>query len=199
MSTSWADMRKTNGAELSAAAGTGGRELVEQLYRLRWAELCRYVRRTFGAGPPEPEEVAQAAFARLAALERPGDIENPRAFLYQCARNIVIDYRRREAVRASVSGDTMMFESHERTTTPDPERVLSSKQRLAIVEIAVRGMEPKRRRVLIMHAIHGLNYSEIARDMGLSPTRVTQLFASAVLECERAIRAAEPLDDETGR
>jgi RNA polymerase sigma-70 factor (ECF subfamily) len=178
--------------------GDGRRALVEQIYRRHWAELCRYARRAFGAGPPEPEEVAQAAFARFAGLDRPDEVAHPRAFLYQCARNVVLDQRRRDAVRARADGEVQALSGCDGPVVLDAERVLSGKERLQIVEAAIRVMEAKRRRVLVMHAIHGLGYSEIARREGLSPTRVTQLVASAVAECERALRFAEGADSEGG-
>lgn len=40
------------------------------LYEADWEELVRYVRRTFGRGPPGPEDVVQAAFADFGALAR---------------------------------------------------------------------------------------------------------------------------------
>lgn len=165
-------------------------DVVEIAYRSYWDELCRYVRKVFGAGPPEPEEVAQTAFARFAGLERPQEVANPRAFLYRCARNIVFDHHRREEVRDRYLQAQMPYADDD-PVNPDGERVLSGRQRLAIVDATVRAMRPQRRKVLIMHAIHGLNYSEIARRLALSPTRVTQLFAAAVAECERALREAD--------
>jgi hypothetical protein len=32
------------------------------LYASCWAELCSYLKRTFGVGPPDPQDVAQQAF-----------------------------------------------------------------------------------------------------------------------------------------
>jgi len=167
---------------------------VDRAYRQYWSELCRYVRRAFGAGPPEPEEVAQGAFVRFAALDRPSDVANPRAFLYQCARNIVHDYRRREGVRVRLANDPAVYDFDDAGAVADGERVLSAKERLAIVEATVRSMEARRRKVLIMHAIHGLNYTEIARRLKISPTRVTQLFAEAVAQCDAAVRTREGAD-----
>jgi RNA polymerase sigma-70 factor (ECF subfamily) len=171
-----------------AAARPG--EAVERAYRQHWSELCAYVRKTFGAGPPEPEEVAQGAFARFAATQ-PGEVDHPRAFLYRTAHNIVMDHRRREAVRTRLSAEVAILDFGADTANADSERVLSAKERLAIVDRAVRAMEARRRKVLIMHAIHGLNYTEIARRMGVSPTRVTQLFAEAVAQCNAALRDAD--------
>jgi RNA polymerase sigma-70 factor (ECF subfamily) len=181
-------------ADTAAIDPNAGGDAVELAYRRYWTELCLHIRKTFGSGPPEPEEVAQGAFARFAALTQPRAVENPRAFLYRCAHNIVMDHRRRDAVRLRLSAQAALLGPGDEAATLDGERVLSAKERLAIVEAAVRAMEAKRRKVLIMHAIHELNYSQIARRMGLSPTRVTQLFAEAVALCEAALRAA----DETG-
>jgi len=169
----------------------GGADAVDQAYRQYWTELCLYVRKTFGAGPPEPEEVAQGAFIRFAALERPREVGNPRAFLYRCAHNIVLDHRRRDAVRLRLSADVALLDCGDAGATADGERVLSAKERLSIVEATIRSMEPRRRKVLIMHAIHELNYTDIAQRMGLSPTRVTQLFAEAVAICNAALRDAD--------
>lgn len=168
-----------------------------QLYRRYWAELTAYARRTFGPGPPDPEDVAQSAFARYAALEDADEIANPRAFLYRTAHNIVMDHRRRAAVRSRLSADLALVEPGAPADL-DGERVLSGRERLAIVDAAVRAMESRRRKVLIMHAIHGLNYTEIARRMRISPTRVTQLFAEAVALCNKALREADERGPDAG-
>jgi RNA polymerase sigma-70 factor (ECF subfamily) len=165
-------------------------EAADRAYRQYWSELCAYVRKTFGAGPPEPEEVAQNAFARFAAMDA-AEVANPRAFLYRTAHNIVLDHRRREAVRSRLSAEVAVLDFGGETANADAERVLSAKERLAIVDRAIRAMEPRRRKVLIMHAIHGLNYTDIARRLGVSPTRVTQLFAEAVALCNAAMREAD--------
>jgi RNA polymerase sigma factor (sigma-70 family) len=162
-----------------------------QLYQRHWAELTAYVRGTFGSGPPDPEDVAQGAFARFAALEGAAKVANPRAFLYRTAHNIVMDYRRREAVRTRLSAEVAMLDLGDAPANADSERVLAARERLAIVDATIRAMEPRRRKVLIMHAIHGLNYTDIARRMRISPTRVTQLFADAVVLCNKALREAD--------
>lgn len=65
-----------------------------ELYRRHLSELTRYIARTFGAGPPDPEDVVQEAFAQFAALENPQAVENPRAFLFAAPTiwsSIIID------------------------------------------------------------------------------------------------------------
>lgn len=70
----------------------------EQAYRQYWSKLCKYVNTKFGPGPPDPEDVAQLAFTRYAALENPAEVKNPRAYLYSTARNIVFDHYRKGKV-----------------------------------------------------------------------------------------------------
>ena len=138
-------------------------------------------------------EMAGLTAAEAAAFEawRAADPAHARAFLYRTAHNIVMDHRRREAVRARLSTEIAIVELGDGPANTDAERVLSGRERLAIVDAAVRAMEPRRRKVLIMHAIHGLNYTEIGRRMRISPTRVTQLFADAVAICNKALRDAD--------
>ena len=181
------------------SAEEGARPLpLAELYRRHWAELSGYVRRAFGPGPPEPEDVTQAAFARLAALEGAPDVLNPRAFLFQTARNIVFDHRRREAVRARLRPEISLLAAEDAPAIVDGERVLSAKERLAIVEAAIRAMESRRRKVLVMHAINGVNLSEVGRRLGISPTRATQLLADAVAICKRALREADERGGDLG-
>lgn len=182
-----------------AAQGQGA-AIVERAYRDHWAAVCRYVRKTFGAGPPEPEELAQAAFARLAGVADPSAIANAKAFLFRCARNAAIDARRQLRMRERYDDSADVGDLDQEAVNQDIERVLSGKERLAIVEEAIRNMEERRRRVLIMHAIHEQGYSDIARQLGLSRTRVVQIAAAGVAECERALAAAEAgLDGEVGQ
>lgn len=165
--------------------------LVERLYRAYRAELCAYIEKNFGAGPPEPEEVVQSAFARFAAQEHPERVANPRAFLYACSRNLVLDHKRRAAVRHAAVEDGSLADLGDGPANADIERVLIGREQLAIVEATVRAMEPRRRKVLIMHVVHELRYTEIARRLGLSETRIRQLMADALAECEAALARAE--------
>ncbi len=70
------------------------RARLKQLYERYWSDLCRHIRATFGAGPPDPQDVAQSAFARFLSIDDRQAVENPRAFLYTTARNIALDVTR---------------------------------------------------------------------------------------------------------
>jgi RNA polymerase sigma-70 factor (ECF subfamily) len=160
-----------------------------ELYRRHLGELTRYIARTFGAGPPDPEDVVQEAFAQFAALENPHAVENPRAFLYRSAHNLVVDHHRRHLVRNRFVREQAPAANEETSDDRDAERVLSARQRLSIVERAVRDMEPRRRTVFVLNRIHELTYAEISRRLRMPETTVKRLVAAAIVECERSLRA----------
>jgi RNA polymerase sigma factor (sigma-70 family) len=169
--------------------------LLERTYRAYRTELCRYIERQFGPGPPEPEEVVQTAFARFAALEKPQEVMDPRAFLYACSRNVALDARRRDRVRNAALDDETVTERGDGPANLNIERVLLGREQLSIVEATVRAMEQKRRKVFIMHIIHEMRYVDIAREMGLSEARIRQLMASALAECQRAVDTSSSIGE----
>lgn len=173
--------------------------LLDDIYRRHWLELCHYLKKTFGAGPPEPEDVAQAAFARFASLDRPTEIQNPRAFLYATARNIVIDHKRAQGRHSAYARDVQREAATHSLDEISPERVLLEKQRLAIVRRTVLAMPARQRRVVVLHRLHNLTYSRIAADMGLSETTIRRLVADAVAQIDEALRrAAAVAGEDTG-
>lgn len=163
---------------------------LEGLYRSHWDELVRYARRTFGPGPPEPEDVAQTAFTHFAALARPHLVANPRAFLYKAARNFGIDQARRAKVRARAAGDGPAIPTADIADEPGVERVIEDRQRLAVLDAAIRAMPVRMRTALILHRFEESSYVEIARHIGVSQTEAKRLVADAVLTCTQALRRA---------
>src|SRR5690242_5843682 len=72
-----------------------GAGFVEELYRNHFANLCRTLRRIYGNGPPEPEDLAQQAFEKITSLRSLDYVENPRAFLFKVAINLGVKSLRR--------------------------------------------------------------------------------------------------------
>lgn len=158
-------------------------------YRRHWLSIRRYIVRRFGNGPPDPDDAVQAAFERFARLEDRSAILDAGAFLRRSAHNFVLDHHRAEKVRSQHASLEAGLETG--ADDLDPERVLSSRERFAILEQAIATMDEKRRDVLIMSRIHGLSSAEIARRLHCSPTLVKMRLAEAVILCQRALRAAE--------
>lgn len=158
---------------------------VGTLYVALRDEICHFLRSRFGEGPPDPEDMVQAAFARYAALEDRSSIENPRAFLYAAARNLTIDELRRSARSARYANEPGIdaeFDALDRTT---PEHVLLVRERCAAVQTVIAAMSAEQREMLMLHRLHGLSMAEIATQMGSSKTSVHRQIADAMLRLHR--------------
>lgn len=170
------------------ARGAGGARF-EELYRAYWGDLCQQLRRAFGSGPPEPEDVAQAAFARFAEI---GDIErvrNPRAFLLVTARNIALDYKRRDGRFVQYARAVQ----HERRYAPQevisPERALIDMERLEIVRQAIERLPHKQKVVLSLHRHRGLTYRQIVEQTGWSYGDVYRQMETALAQLAAALKS----------
>jgi RNA polymerase sigma factor (sigma-70 family) len=158
------------------------------LYARHWAELCHYIKRRFGVGPPCPEDVAQEAFIKFASIENRHTIDNPRAYLYRTAHNVLIDERRRLALRKEISGDIETLSVCDDRT---PERILVGKERLDVLTRTLHAMPDTRRRSFLLNRLHGLSAAEIARMTGYSESAVKKHIGLALGELEAALTAVE--------
>jgi RNA polymerase sigma factor (sigma-70 family) len=175
----------SGGGAMAAPAGP-----LALLYRRHWAELTAYARRTFGAGPPDPEDIAQAAFARFAALPANTEVANPRAFLFRTAHNIGVDACRAQARAGAAVLDPQFpaADGHDFS----PEDVLVSRDELVRLEAAIAALRPRQRTALLLHRLDGLSFAEIGRRLGVSPSGARKLveqgFAAAMTAMQRGRR-----------
>lgn len=164
------------------------RPSVAALYRSYWHDLCRYIRRNFGPGPPDPEEVAQITFERLVSIGDTESISNPPAFLRRIARNVAFDaYRHRRRTEA-LDSNMQVFDYD--ISEPSPEDVISSRQELDNLAEAIKALSPKQRVAFMLKRIDGLSNMEIARQMGISESYVRALVDAAHRHCVAATRRA---------
>ena len=201
LSVSWTKDGIESAALHEADINTNGYSgnFLSEIYRCHYRELRAFICRTFGNGPPEPEDVVQQAFAQFVARGDLDRIKNPRAFLYRTAQNIIINYHRHdqtaEKYRQAVLFDNQISETSDDIT---PERVILKREILKIVEQTIRNLSQKRREILLLHRLHGLSYVEIARQTGLSETAVKKHVALAVAACGAALEAATDACDPEG-
>ncbi|WP_394705864.1 RNA polymerase sigma factor [uncultured Hyphomonas sp.] len=144
------------------------------------------LRKIHGAGPPEPEDVAQAAFSKLAELTDLSRIRSPRAFLFRTAINLGLNSndklrRGRNFVKSQIDGKF----------SPDveeisPETVLMGKQDLERVAHAMRQLSPKQKDILLRSRFRGQTYAEIKKDTGWSEADISRQLSTvmALLQAE---------------
>jgi RNA polymerase sigma factor (sigma-70 family) len=178
-----------DGGDLAPGLPPRRASLLERLYAEHSGPLNRYISTRFGPGPPEPEEVAQAAFAKLAG-EDIAAIDNPRAFLYTIACNIVIDHHRSASRRSAVHRNLLSSEA-DRLSDLSPERVLIAKEKFAVFEAALKKMPVMRRRIFLMVRVEGQTPADVARRFGVSENAIHQHVSRALADCTAAFDRAE--------
>ena len=114
----------------------------------------------------QAEDLTHDAFVRV--LENPREqVEQPRAYLHQTARNIAVDGFRREDRRQALE----VFDESS-TSSDDPEAYVHALELADSVERALAELPLNCRRVFIWQKLEGLTQAEIAQRMGLSKNMV---------------------------
>ncbi len=157
-----------------------------KLYSKLRPELCAYIQKTFGSGPPEPEDVVQSTFSRFAELENPENIDHPRALLYTMARNLVLDQKRRQQTAHRFIED-MMQERGEKLEQIGPERVLLARRGLQEQTEAINSLPLKQRQILVLSRQYGYTYAEIAEQTGWSLADISRQLHKALATLGRRL------------
>lgn len=164
---------------------------LESLYKAQVRPLVRYIQSRFGSGPPDPEDVAQQTFARLAnSRKNLSEIESPERYLHTIACNIVLDHHRLVENREARSQD-IALEDTESLSDFSPDHVLEAKERLRIFEKALDAMPPARRKIFILVRVEGMDPRAVARYLLMSEMAVRKQVVRAVADCMAAFEDAD--------
>lgn len=154
-----------------------------ELYVLHAADLQKYIQIRFGKSTQEAADLSHQAFINFISAEEQTKISNPRAFLFQTAKNLVFDASRHQRVRANyqISQSAVAEETEENLS----ERRVLGEQKLEALRGFIRVLPAKQRRAFVLHRIHELSYEVIAKDMGVSRDAVKKLVLRALETCQR--------------
>ncbi|WP_443751394.1 RNA polymerase sigma factor [Asticcacaulis solisilvae] len=154
--------------------------IVEDLVREYRDALTRFfVRRT--SDLTEAEDLTNELFFRLIRRLNREPVENPQAFLFHAAANLVNDRHRRlksrqmyAATNPDAKGDGIEDIS--------PERVLEGKQALQSVMRLLDGVDKRTRDVFLLHRVHGMKYAELAQAYGISVSSVEKYIMKCLVQ-----------------
>ncbi len=171
------------------ASQKGGAGPLEKLYRQYAAELVKYIHKTFGAGPPDPEDVVQAAFVRYANMAAPEKVQNSRAFLYATARNIILDHKRYDK-RTEAFIDDVIRDAEQNLDKITPEDVSLQREQFEIMVSVIKKLPRKQGIILTMNRLHGKTYTEISRETGWSLGDISRQLNAGLGAIEDALLRA---------
>ena len=160
---------------------------LEALYAEQFKPLVASLRAQFGAGPPDPEDIAQYAFEKLVERNDLSDITHIKAFLWRTGRNLALKGKRSDNVRTRRDFDIEQIFFPALGDDLTPERVLCAKEQLSLVKDVLSAMPERRRRAFVLHRIEGLNFSDVARRLGVSRTAAVKHVARASADIDAAL------------
>ncbi|MBB6564093.1 RNA polymerase sigma-70 factor (ECF subfamily) [Acidovorax soli] len=148
----------------------------ERYYR----ELLRYFTRRAGNGDTAAD-VVQEAYSRVLALQSTGKpVFEPRALLYQTARNVLTNQALRRAAEVRML-DTLALVHCD--SAPSVEREVSARQQLHRLLALLQRMPRKRRDAFILVRVHGMSHAQTAAHMEISTKAVERHITRALLDC----------------
>jgi RNA polymerase sigma-70 factor (ECF subfamily) len=136
--------------------------------RLRPALMRYFQRRT--ASVSDAEELVQELFLRLLRRADLFALENLDGYVFEAAANLARDRVRRQKARGGRHIDIADIEAA--TDEPSPEQVVDARKRLDLMLVALDGLPPRARTIVILRRFENLTYRQIAERLDISVSAV---------------------------
>nr|WP_295108332.1 RNA polymerase sigma factor [uncultured Caulobacter sp.] len=135
-------------------------------------------------GRGDVDDLVQELYLKVQAVTEES-IENPPAFLYRLASNLMLD-RLRRAKRAGARDSEWRRTHHasigalDIADSPDAESAVIARQRLEKLSKALETLAPLTQRVFRLHKFEGLTHAETAKRIGISRSAVEKHVSLAL-------------------
>ncbi len=162
--------------------------LAAESFREFYTQILHFLRkRTDNAS--DAADMTQDVFTQWLGYQDRAKVEQPRAFLFQMARNLLRDHWRRQQVRQSVHGEQSIHDPEPLCDERhDPMAAAQRLQRLEQLKVVLAELSPRRREALMLHRFEGLSQAQIAERMGISVSMVEKHIAFALLHCKQHLQ-----------
>lgn len=181
--------RQPCGRSASALPGTAdppvGRVL-DALYRRERAGVIAYLRRQVGC--EHASDLAQDVFVRAATSGQLHDLRNPSGFLRQIARNLAIDFVRRQRCRIVL---LPLVEDNEAGCRGEQEDHLLARETEQRLHDALTRLPPKTALVFAMSRFENKSYRTIQDELGIGLSTVEYHMMKALAHLRAEL---EPID-----
>lgn len=150
-----------------------------------YADILHFLRKRMD-NASDAADMTQDVFAQWLGYRDRAKVEQPRAFLFQVARNLLSDHWRRQKVRHAALADDTLPEQ-QGAPANDPLDHAQQQQRLDQLRQVLAELSPRRREALMLHRFEGLTQAQIAERMNISVSMVEKHIAAALLQCKQRL------------
>ena len=152
---------------------------VQVLYADHHGWLQSWLRKKLG-NAFDAADLAQDTFVRLLGVQTLPSIAQPRAYLTHIAKGILANWCRRQALeRAYLDALAAAPEA----LAPSPEQRLLVLQALHEVDAMLDALKPAARRAFLLSQLDGMQYADIARELGVSLVTVKRYMQQGFRGC----------------
>ncbi len=171
------------GRPTPAAPAAGVNSLLERLLGDRSGDLLRYIRLRVRA-ESDARDIAQDTYLRFIRLAKPDVIQNPEAYLFRIAANLIWEHQLRQRQHEQ----HREVEEEPVSEAPAPHQFAESSQIARNVQDALAELAPATRAVIVMHLRDRMSNGDIAQRLGISVSMVKKHKTKALEHCRRRLR-----------
>lgn len=164
----------------------GDQMAFEQLYHTYKRQLASNLVRLLGDGELA-RDALQDLFLNVWKRREGIDPDRPfKAYLFQSARNLVIDYYRKASADKQLQ--QRMMAGFDTAYSHVEEKIMRG-ERAAIVHRLIEQLPPERRQVFILHKIEGKSYKEITELLGIDAAQIAKHVYHSTRYLKQQLRA----------
>jgi len=190
-------LRKRDDTATNKVSFNSALDALKELYENYWKELCYSLHKRFGQGPPDPEDIAQSAFLKYVDHSESNHVDNPKAFIYRSACNLIIDHHRSPKNAAVPEYAYTPDKYQEKSSAHSPENVFMTEQEISIVSNVLTTLPERDRAFVLMNRLDGKSYTDIAREAGMSRSGVQKIITLALKKCTVELARQHTIQNQT--
>jgi RNA polymerase sigma-70 factor, ECF subfamily len=146
--------------------------LVALAFRKYAPELHRYIVRRLRRDA-DAADVTQEIFERFLRMDRNEMVDNPQAYLFGIASNVLSDTRMREDKNLVIYDSEAVEQITEEIAHSKPDTLAEETDAALDLQFALSRLSPSHRAALLLIKRDGLSYEEAARRLGLTVATIT--------------------------
>ncbi|HYA49068.1 MAG TPA: sigma-70 family RNA polymerase sigma factor [Burkholderiales bacterium] len=142
------------------------------------------VRKALGSATPDWEDVVDEILTQAIEKVKSGAFRGESSvgtFLYTITTRRIIDHIRQKT--------KVLRHAPEPAALPDPHDETENRERAGQIAAVVNGLKPKFREVLYLYYYKELSREEVARELGISPRRVSERVNYAIKLIKKSVKA----------
>ncbi len=152
---------------------------IEYLYGEHHGWLKGWLRTRTG-NSADAADLAQDTFVRMLTLRQLPVLREPRHYLANIARGLLIDKARRQTLERAYL-EVLAARPEPLEVSPETYHLII--ESLLAIDTLLDGLGARTRQIFLMVQLEGLSYVQVGRQLGLSVTTVKNHLGKALLQC----------------